>query len=101
MQPGTVPLQSIGNSDRFLGSTPLPLNLSSSGMTGCFLYHNVFAHRPCTINGNGTATNVIGIPNDSALVGQTLFMQSFVIGGTPNPLGVVSTNALRIIIVQS
>lgn len=101
VQAGVIPLQSIGNSDRFLGATPLPLDLTSSGMTGCFLYHNAFAHRPCVINGGGTATNVIGVPNDSSLAGQTLFMQSFLIGGTPNPLGVVSTNAIRITFVRS
>jgi hypothetical protein len=64
-----------GLSDTTLGSLPLPLDLTSIGLTGCRAYMSndvgvVLAHTA------GTASWSLPVPNNAALVGFRMFLQA-------------------------
>jgi arylsulfatase B len=83
----------IGFSDQFLGTTPLPLELSAYGMPGCSLLCDALAVH--YFGPTGTDFD-LHIPPLAALVWGTIFMQAFAIDPSANSTGLVASAGLRI-----
>ncbi len=71
----TTALISVGGSNQFVGSTPLPMELRSLGMPECWLWHSFEVYWTFQVSG-GTGTVSVPVPNTPALSGARLFMQS-------------------------
>lgn len=93
--PVSTPFLVAGFSNAAWGSTPLPLNLSSIGMTGCSLYASA-EDTFVLVNTGGLATWTAPIPAQRSLMGQPLFIQGLVLDVFANPLGVTVSNALEL-----
>lgn len=84
----------FGLSDALDGSLSLPHDLTALGMPGCALLVRRDAITSALPNG-GAAVVAIAVPNDPFLAGQQFFVQAFPVDGTANPVGLVTTNAIR------
>jgi len=91
-------VQFLGASDAAMGSLPLPIDLSSIGMPGCWLYQDMIAPAGPAVTVGNTALHSLPVPNQVFLVGARLFQQEFVLAAGSNPLGVLSSNALQLTI---
>jgi hypothetical protein len=91
-------VQFLGASNTAMGSLPLPSDLTSIGMSGCWLYHDMIALAgPATTVGS-MALHSLPVPNQAFLIGARLFQQEFVLAPGSNPLGILSSNALQLTI---
>lgn len=92
--PGAICFQSIGGSSQWAGTTPLPIDLTPLGMTGCTLYHDLaIPGLPCVVTGT-VAQNTLAVPALPFLAGITLYMQCYMIAPGANPASVLTTNAI-------
>lgn len=77
---------------------PVPSDLGSFGMPGCFLYMSV-EYAEMLIAVNGAAAWYAPIPNNPAFIGAELLQQAIVLDlAAGNPAGAVVTNATRAVI---
>jgi len=87
----------VGFGDELWLGTPLPLDLTSLGMTGCTLLLapeiTRFLVRTTTI-----ATWNEALPNDPGLIGVGFFTQAFALVPNANPAAVLATRALEILV---
>lgn len=93
--PTTVAGVAMGVSNTFSFPIPLPFELSSLGMPGCYLLQSA------EIVGLGAAPATAAtlrfqflIPANSALAGQTFYLQSFALAPGYNPTQVVLSNGI-------
>ncbi|MFO1077835.1 MAG: hypothetical protein U1E73_08930 [Planctomycetota bacterium] len=77
------------------GASQLPLNLAAFGAAGCQAYVSPDITQFATATG-GVATSALAIPNHSGLLGVALAQQAVVFDTAANPLGVTTSNALRV-----
>jgi hypothetical protein len=93
---GGLPFQSLGFSDTTMNGVPLPLDLTSYQMPGCWLLHDAAAlFLPCTLLGD-TATHALAVPNQPAFAGWEVFLQGFVLAPGSNPAGILTSSALAL-----
>ena len=88
----------FGLSNQVWSGGSLPFNLTAQGMPGCFLYQDMLSG---WLQNNGVAPNVVfplPIPSQPSVLGLHLFAQGFVLSPGINPIGVVSTAGLDILI---
>ena len=85
----------LGDSKTQWGTTPLPLDLGFISMPGCLLYTNPILTNGLT-NTSGTATWFIPLPQATALVGSSLFVQGGVRSPAANLLGVAMSNGCEL-----
>jgi hypothetical protein len=88
-------ITTVGLSDQFAGSLPLPASLSAIGMPSCQLWASTEAmlfHE--TVNGFG----VMRLPNIPACEGANLYMQSFVCDSAGISQAVIASQGLRCIV---
>lgn len=88
----------IGLSDTIAGATPLPYMLDPIGGTGCFVLHDavIATEWPLLLQGNaGTAT--LTVPTGFAAPGLTFYLQSWGYAPGSNPLGLVFSNGVRVV----
>jgi hypothetical protein len=80
---------------------PLPLALDFLGATGCLAHHDaaVSVGTPMLVQ-LPVATASAPIPNVPAAVGLAFFLQSWALAPTANPLGLLTSNGLRVQIGQ-
>jgi hypothetical protein len=83
----------VGFSSTQWGAIPLPLVLTSIGMTGCALLTSPDVSLPFAHAG-GTATVQLAIPNDPANLGLSFFDQVVLLDLGANPLGLTATGGL-------
>ena len=81
-----------------LGGQAIDLDLSPFGASGCFLYQNHVIPTVTFTSGLGSIYWFVDIPNDSSLVGVTIYQQWAVFDATANPLGVTTSEGLAILI---
>lgn len=96
--PTGVGIMVIGFSDTAFGALTLPLDLTPFGMTGC----NLLASRDASallLSASGQASWAFGIPNNPALTGIVLFNQAFVYDVGANPMGLTSSNGMRLTVL--
>ncbi len=74
------------------GQIPLPLGLSSLGLTGCTLYTDVAAALPM-VSTAGEAALTLPIPAVPNLAGGAFFLQGLFSDLAANPAGLLTTNA--------
>lgn len=92
----------IGFSNSNIGGAPLPLDLGVIGAPGNKLYQDVALSIPLT-NWNGTfigneTTTILSLPNDPSLEGIAFYAQSGVIDIPSNALGLVTSEALEVVV---
>lgn len=86
-----------GTSDVSWNGMSLPWSLSSSGAPGCSLYTGLEWQLPLVSDFPApNALALLVVPNDPGLVGMHLWLQGIRTHPTFNPLGIVTTNAVRI-----
>jgi hypothetical protein len=93
-------LHALGLSDRWLGSIPLPFDLTPHGAPGCALYVDwllLSAHLTDAESGwpLGRAEARFDLPLDQNLLGARLYSQWLFIDPGQNPLGLTTTNGIE------
>ncbi len=81
----------LGLSSSLWNGTPLPIDLSVLGMTGCSMYVSGDALLPL-VPQNGQATFDLVVPNLPSLVGQSIHDQALLVDPGANPLGLTVSN---------
>jgi len=84
----------IGFTDQAFNGAPLPIDLTSAGLTGCMLYLDP----ALTTVATATTTNAswsVALPNQPNIIGQALFAQAFPLLMGANPAGILATNAVE------
>ncbi len=80
-------------------SIPLPgIDLSIVYMPGCSLYVNSDVTVPFVAAGTSTAQHSLAIPNNASLAGAHLYAQSIVVAPGTNALGIVTSNAVDMLL---
>jgi hypothetical protein len=95
---GAPAFMSVGFSNTVAGAIPLPLELSSFGMPGCFLYHDCaygFAIA-CAPTSPTQAQFSLPIPGASIFLGMRIHLQAWAPEAAANPAGIVASNALQL-----
>lgn len=88
----------IGLSSTHLGAIALPLPLALLGMNGCRLYHDfVIGAEPCTPAG-AMASHFLQLPAGPEFVGVHVYLQAFGASPLANPAGLVTSNAIDLIL---
>lgn len=78
-------------------SAPFPLPLAPLGAPGCFAHHDAAGTLGLAMTLFGdTATLPFPIPNNGSLVGFVFFMQGWGVAIGVNPLGIVTSNGVRV-----
>jgi len=97
-QPVRAALSVIGVSNTSWPPFVLPLDLRIIGAPSCFIYTNV-------IISSGAVTGILGgtsvpwpVPDDPTLIGQTLYTQYYVQDTVQNPVNLVTSNAVAMIV---
>jgi Galactose oxidase, central domain len=85
-------LMSFGASKTLLGNFPLPISLSSLGMTGCTLYQSQDVAWTFPISA-GAGQVTLPIPNQLALLRSQFHVQAFLSAPKANAASLISTNA--------
>lgn len=89
----------FGLSSSFSGAVALPLPLSQFGMPGCRLYHDLaLAFEPCVTTGPTMAAHSLAIPLQPGLIGLRLYLQAWASVHGSNPAGVVTSNAVELVL---
>lgn len=94
--PGAV-VHVLGLSDRVSSVGPLPLDLGLLGAPGCPLRVSPDATN-FLFGAGATATWNLNLPNSPALLGLTFLSQGLVLDPAANPAGLVTSDAVRILI---
>ena len=84
------------------GLGALPFDLSLAGMTGCTLYQSSEVFGLPTVGG-GVASVVYfapSIPSSPLLVGQHIYLQAFSVAPAANPLQIISSNGIDLLIAN-
>lgn len=91
--PGQPAFMALGSSNTAAGGIPLPLDLASLGMPGCWLYHNlvVFAVG-CPSTGTTSARLLYVLPSTPALLEAHLYMQAWAPAPGVNAQGMITSN---------
>ncbi len=84
----------LGGSNQSWGTTPLPLDLGAFGMPGCDLLVAPDAIAAILPSSHGY-TLTIRIPANTALLGQTLYLQGMALDPTANAGGAIASNGLE------
>lgn len=85
----------MGWSNQHAGSFQLPLDLNPFGMPGC--HARVATDHIVPLAGtNQTATLTMPVPQNSALLGVTLYQQGFALDPAANAAGLTASNAVRV-----
>ncbi len=80
----------------FLGATRLNIDLSTAGMTGCFLNTDLLAIFGTAFDGSGAATPIqLPIPADNTLVGAIINWSGFNLDASANPFGITTANGVE------
>lgn len=87
-----------GLSEDTFGALALPLNLRTVGMPGCVLHVAVDLHVPVLASSSGRASMQVRIPEVPAILGVRLFGQTLVSEPTANRLGLLASDAARIVV---
>jgi hypothetical protein len=96
--PLSVAVMITGFSNVSSAAGPLPLNLSSLGLTNCWLRVSLDAN-DALIGALGSATYSLAIPTTAALAGFILHQQAVVLDpAAGNPLGLVMSDAATAVI---
>lgn len=85
-------LMLLGSSKTTWFGFPLPLDLSSFGMSGCSLYVSGHSIQQVPNLGGATSWN-LPIPNRQDLLGASFFHQALVVDPAANPAGATTSNA--------
>ncbi len=88
----------FGNSKQSFNKTPLPLDLTFLGMTGCKLYTNLLFAQGFRTDSKGVGGLNPTVPRITSLIGTPLFHQAAVFDPAGNPFGIVLSNALKAVI---
>jgi len=87
-----------GMSEDSFGALALPFNLRSVGMPGCVLHVAIDLQVLALADGQGRASMQMTIPNEPAILGFRLFSQSLVMEPAANRLGLLMSDAARIVV---
>lgn len=77
------------------GPLPLPFDLGVIGGAGCQVYVSA-DYTQVAIAAAGIATSTLAIPNNTGLLGFSLFQQAIVLDAPANALGLTTSNALAV-----
>jgi hypothetical protein len=89
----------IGLSDVVAGATPLPYALDPIGGIGCFVLHDAVVATEWPLLLQGTAgTTTLDVPTAVAFAGLTFYLQSWGYAPGSNPLGLVFSNGVRVVL---
>ncbi|MCB9892141.1 MAG: hypothetical protein H6833_10875 [Planctomycetes bacterium] len=91
----TTAFLSVGVSDALWLGLPLPIDLTSSGATGCSVLCSWDIPIPVPTDAYGFAALTLPTPNDPNLLWLELFQQWAVFDPTANALGLTTTQAAR------
>jgi hypothetical protein len=92
-------LMTFGSSSSHLGALALPIDLSIAGISGCRLYHDLaLAVEPCQPSGPTTARHELSLPSVPTLVGLRLYLQAWAAAPGLNTLGVMTSNAIELVL---
>ena len=81
----------VGFSNTFWSGIPLPYDLSSLGMTGCFLLAEPLV-APQLPNSGGSAQLSLAVPSGPALAGLDVYFQAITADPRANPFGAAVSN---------
>ncbi len=87
----------IGFQNTTWNGSPLPVDLSTIGMTGCSLWVDPVLTTVLTQTLT-TAAMPIVLPNSSSIIGAALFAQAFPLAANVNPAGILATGAIEAIV---
>ena len=86
---------SLGFSNTFFGPFALPVTLSGIGMTGCSLLQSAEIMGFATSQVNATTLSFgLAIPNQSAVLGNHLYVQAYCLAPGANALQVIASNGI-------
>lgn len=90
----------LGWSDEIAGATPLPTPLDPFGFTGCTLWHSadIELAAGCTPTSWSTAQFSLFIPANLLLRGLSVFLQAYTLAPGYNPIGLVTSNGVELVI---
>lgn len=94
----TITLWLHGLSATQHGSLPLPANLAFLGAPGCHLYTSIEASMVTTTNPSGASILTIAVPGAPQLAGFRWFVQSALLVPAANPLGIVTTRGIELVV---
>ena len=93
--PTNLAAVAIGIDREFFGPFPLPLPLTSLGMTGCELWHSAeIAGLAATPLVPGTLLLNVALPNAQGLVGRHIYGQAFAFAPGQNPAEIIVSNGV-------
>lgn len=95
-RPSTSAFLFLGASNSTWLGIGLPVNLSLFGAPNCFLRVSGDVVASIPVGATGTGGFTLSIPNDTGLVGATVFAQYFVLDPPINTLDLVGSNSLRV-----
>ena len=95
--PTLVGAVALGFDNSTANGQPLPLELVSLGMPGCFQLTSaeLFALPVTVLPATGNLQFQLAIPNDALWLGLNLYLQSYYVAPGANPLGVVVSNGIQ------
>lgn len=94
----TITLWLQGLSATQHGNLPLPANLAFLGAPGCHLYTSIEASVVTTTNPSGSSILAIAVPAAPQLAGFRWFVQSALLVPAANPLGIVTTRGIELVV---
>ncbi|MBL8694076.1 MAG: CHRD domain-containing protein [Planctomycetes bacterium] len=77
-----------------------PLELAFAGLVGHYLWGNALAAYSTVTNAEGRASISFDVPNTASLIGETFFLQWFTLDPGASPLGVATSDALKIFLTE-
>ena len=91
LRPATAALFLLGRSAARWNNVTLPLDLTTVGAPGCWLYTEVLLLLPLATDQGGAVSVPFTIPDDPALAGHQFFVQWAALDPAANPLGLAWT----------
>ncbi|MCB9891945.1 MAG: hypothetical protein H6832_18970 [Planctomycetes bacterium] len=91
-------LLAIGGSNLMWGAFPLPLDLTPAGAPNCSIYASLDVLGATVVSGIGTATLLLPIPRDNALLGLAFYSQWIVLDPAANRFGAAFSQGVRSVI---
>ncbi|MBK8098069.1 MAG: hypothetical protein IPK26_13240 [Planctomycetes bacterium] len=91
---------SLGLRDDLVGPFMLPLPLDGFGLPGCWAYHDVAIGLmlPCASTGTSTAQFSMLVPSVASIAGTRVIAQAWVTEPAANAAGILTSNALRVVL---
>lgn len=96
--PSSAALLMLGDSNTLWGAAPLPYSLGIHGAPGCDLLVALNLYTATAVGSGGTGQVLLAIPNNTALVRNSIFSQALVVDPGANPLGVALTGGVKVTI---